>query len=77
MRTEQFDKWLSENLYPAMAGMCPSLEGYKENMTPTVAERYAQLCAGEVENPFDRKLREKVYPILAWVQCMPVSDNRE
>jgi hypothetical protein len=67
MTVEQFDKWLSENLYPAMAGMVPELEGYK-SMTPAVAKRYAELCAGKAENAFDRKLREKVYPILAWVQ---------
>ena len=70
MRTEQFDKWLSENLYPAMAGMYPALEIYKENMTPAVAARYAQLCEGKLESAFDRKLREKVYPILAWVQSL-------
>ena len=67
MRIEQFDKWLSSNLYPAMAGMCPSLEMYT-SMTPVVAKRYAELCARKVENGFDRKLREKVYPILAWMQ---------
>ena len=76
MTVERFDKWLSENFYPALAGLCPSLEGYK-SMTPEVAKRYAQLCAGEVENAFDRKLREKVYPVLAWVQCMRGSDHRE
>ena len=75
MTVEQFDKWLSENLYPALAGLCPFLEGYK--MTPAVAKRYAELCSGEVENAFDRKLREKVYPVLAWVQCMRGSDHRE
>ena len=53
MRTEQFDRWLSSNLYPAMAGMCPSLEMYKESMTGDVAKRYAELCAGEAENNFD------------------------
>ena len=77
MRIEQFDKWLSSNLYPAMAGMCPSLEMYKESMTGDVAKRYAELCAGKPENAFDRKLREKVYPILAWVQAMPRSEHRE
>ena len=65
MRTEQFDRWLSSNLYPAMAGMCPSLEMYKENMTEPVARRYAELCEGKPENWFDRMLREKVYPVLA------------
>ena len=65
MRTEQFDKWLSSNLYPAMAGMCPSIEMYKENMTEPVARRYAELCEGKPENWFDRMLREKVYPVLA------------
>ena len=69
MTVERFDKWLSENLYPALAGMVPELEGYKDNMSPAVAERYAELCEGEVENAFDRMLREKVYPILAWVQA--------
>ena len=77
MRTEQFDRWLSSNLYPAMAGMCPSLEMYKESMTGDVAKRYAELCAGEAENNFDRKLREKVYPVLAWVQGMRGSEHRE
>ena len=66
MTVERFDKWLSNNFYPAIAGLCPSLEGYK--MTGAVAKRYAELCAGKVENGFDRKLREKVYPILAWMQ---------
>ena len=66
MTVERFDKWHSENFYPAIAGLCPTLEGYK--MTGAVAERYAELCAGKVENGFDRKLREKVYPILAWMQ---------
>ena len=77
MRIEQFDKWLSENFYPAIAGLCPSLEMYKESMTGDVAKRYAELCAGEAENNFDRKLREKVYPILAWVQCMPRSEHSQ
>ena len=76
MRIEQFDKWLSSNLYPAMAGMCPSLEMYKESMTGDVAKRYAELCAGKPENRFDTVLREKVYPILAWVQGMP-REHRE
>ena len=75
MTVERFDKWLSENFYPALAGLCPSLEGYK-SMTPAVAERYAELCAGKPENAFDRKLREKVYPVIAWVQCMPRSEHR-
>ena len=74
MTVERFDKWLSENFYPAIAGLCPSLEKYK-SMTPDVARRYAELCAGKVENGFDRKLREKVYPILAWVQTR--SDHDE
>ena len=68
MTVERFDKWLSENFYPAMAGMCSSLEGYE--MTGAVAERYAELCAGKVENRFDAVLREKVYPVLAWVQTL-------
>ena len=67
MTIERFDKWLSNNIYPAIAGLCPSLEKYK-SMTPAVAERYAELCAGKVENGFDRKLREKVYPVIAWMQ---------
>ena len=50
MTVEQFDKWLSENLYPALAGMVPELEGYT-SMTPAVAKRYAKLCAGKPENP--------------------------
>ena len=76
MTVENFDKWLSNNFYPALAGLCPTLEMYK-SMTPAVAKRYAELCSGEVENAFDRKLREKVYPVLAWVQCMRGSDHRE
>ena len=68
MTVEQFDKWLSENLYPALAGLCPTLEGYK--ITGDVAKRYAELCAGKVENRFDAVLREKVYPVLAWVQTL-------
>ena len=67
MTVERFDKWLSENLYPALAGMVPELEGYK-SMTSAVAKRYAELCARKPENQFDRVLREKVYPVLAWVQ---------
>ena len=67
----------SENFYPALAGLCPGLIDYRNNMTPAVAKRYAELCSGEVENAFDRKLREKVYPVLAWVQCMRGSDHRE
>ena len=63
MTIENFDKWLSENFYPALGGMCPSLEGYK--MTGAVAARYAELCEGKPENWFDRMLREKVYPVLA------------
>ena len=74
MTVEQFDKWLSENLYPALAGMVPELEGYK-SMTPAVAKRYAELCAGKPENRFDRVLREKVYTVLAWVQTR--SDHDE
>ena len=75
MTVERFDKWLSNNIYPALAGLCPSLEMYK-SMTPAVAKRYAELCAGKPENAFDRKLREKVYPVIAWVQCMPRSEHR-
>ena len=52
MTVERFDKWLSENFYPAIAGLCPSLEMYK-SMTPAVAKRYAELCAGKPENRFD------------------------
>ena len=55
--------------------MVPELEGYK-SMTPAVAKRYAELCEGETENAFDRVLREKVYPVLAWVQGMP-REHRE
>ena len=77
MTVEQFDKWLSENLYPALAGLCPGLIDYKENMTPPVATRYAELCEVEAENSFDWKLREKVYPILAWVQGMPRSSHTQ
>ena len=68
MTVERFDKWLINNIYPAIAGLCPSLEGYE--MTGAVAERYAELCAGQVENRFDAVLREKVYPVLAWVQTL-------
>ena len=75
MTVERFDKWLSENFYPAIAGLCPSLEGYE--MTGAVAERYAELCAGKAENRFDAVLREKVYPVIAWMQCMPRSDHDE
>ncbi len=75
MTVERFDKWLSENFYPAIAGLCPSLEGYE--MTGAVAERYAELCAGKPENRFDAVLREKVYPVIAWMQCMPRSEHRE
>ena len=74
MTVEQFDKWLSENLYPALAGLCPTLEMYT-SMTPAVAKRYAELCSGKPENAFDRKLREKVYPVIAWMQCMPRSEH--
>ena len=73
MTVEQFDKWLSENLYPAPAGLCPTLEGYK--ITGDVAKRYAELCAGKPENRFDRVLREKVYPVIAWMQTR--SDHDE
>ena len=76
MTVERFDKWLSENFYPAIAGLCPSLEIYT-SMTPVVAKRYAELCAGKPENRFDRVLREKVYPVLAWVQGMRGSEHRE
>ena len=76
MRTEQFDKWLSENIYPALAGLCPGLIDYRENMTEPVAARYRELCEGETENRFDRVLREKIYPILAWVQsCSPTTQH--
>ena len=68
MTIERFDKWLSENFYPALAGLCPTLEGYE--MTGDMAKRYAELCEGKVENGFDRKLREKVYPVIAWVQTL-------
>ena len=68
MTIERFDKWLSNNIYPALGGMYPSLEGYE--MTGDMAKRYAELCAGKPENAFDRMLREKVYPILAWVQTL-------
>ena len=67
MTVERFDKWLSENIYPAIAGLCPTLEGYK-SMTPAVAKRYAELCAGKPENRFDAVLREKAYPVIAWMQ---------
>ena len=76
MTVERLDKWLSENFYPAIAGLCPSLEMYK-SMTPAVAKRYAELCAGKPENRFDAVLREKVYPVIAWMQCMPRSDHDE
>ena len=75
MTVERFDKWLSENLYPALAGLCPTLEGYKDNMTPDVAKRYAELCEGKAENRFDTVLREKVYPVIAWMQTR--SDHDE
>ena len=68
MTVERFDKWLSENFYPAMAGMVPELIDYRDNMTGDVAARYAELCAGKPENRFAEVLREKVYPILAWMQ---------
>ena len=58
---------LTDKLYPALAGLCPTLEMYK-SMTPAVAKRYAELCEGETENAFDRMLREKVYPVIAWMQ---------
>ena len=77
MRTEQFDKWLSENIYPALAGLCPGLIDYRENMTEPVAARYRELCEGKPENRFDTVLREKVYPILAWVQGMPRSSHTQ
>ena len=75
MTVERFDKWLSSNFYPALAGLCPTLEGYK--MTEPVAKRYAELCPGKPENRFDTVLREKVYPVLAWVQGMRGSEHRE
>ena len=68
MTVEQIDKWLSENLYPALAGLCTGLKDYRDNMSPAVAKRYAELCAGKPENRFDRVLREKVYTVLAWMQ---------
>ena len=77
MTVEQFDKWLSENLYPALAGLCPGLKDYRDNMSPAVAKRYAELCAGKPENRFDRVLREKVYPVIAWMQCMPRSEHSQ
>ena len=67
---------LTEKVYKALAGLCPSLEMYK-SMTPAVAKRYAELCAGKPENRFDAVLREKVYPVIAWMQCMPRSDHDE
>ena len=66
---------LRDKVYPVLAGMCSGLEGYK--MTPDVAARYAQLCEGRPENRFDTVLREKVYPILAWVQGMPRSGHTQ
>ena len=77
MTVEQFDKWLSENIYPALAGLCPGLIDYRENMTEPVAARYRELCEGKPENRFDTVLREKVYPILAWVQGMPRSSHTQ
>ena len=66
---------LTEKVYKALAGLCLGLEGYK--MTEPVAKRYAELCAGKPENRFDAVLREKVYPVIAWMQCMPRSDHDE
>ena len=66
---------LTDKVYPVLAGMCSGLEGYK--MTPDVAARYAQLCEGRPENRFDTVLREKVYPILAWVLVMPRSSHTQ
>jgi hypothetical protein len=43
-------------------------------MTPAVAKRYAELCEGKAESAFDRKLREKVYPILAWMETNFIKD---
>ena len=77
MTVERFDKWLSENFYPALAGLCPGLIDYRENMTEPVAARYRELCEGKPENRFDTVLREKVYPILAWVQGMPRSSHTQ
>ena len=77
MRTEQFDKWLSENIYPALAGLCPGLIDYRENMTEPVAARYRELCAGKPENRFDAVLREKVYPVIAWMQGMRGSGHTQ
>jgi hypothetical protein len=44
MRTEYFDKWLSNNLYPFMEAskLYPGKE--KKEMSPAVAKRYAELC---------------------------------
>ena len=60
----------TNKLYPALAGLYPSLEMYKDNMTLDVARRYKELGEGRPENWFDTVLREKVYPILAWVQSL-------
>ena len=68
---------LREKVYKALAGLCPGLIDYRENMTEPVAARYAELCEGEVENRFDTVLREQVYPVIAWMQCMPRSDHDE
>ena len=46
-------------------------------MTGDVAKRYAELCEGKPENRFDRMLREKVYPVLAWVQGMRGSGHTQ
>ena len=66
---------LREKVYKALAGLCPGLIDYRENMTEPVAARYAELCAGKPENRFDRVLREKVYPVIAWMQTR--SDHDE
>ena len=74
MRNEEVDLLPTDKVYKVMAGMYPSLEG--DEMTGALAKRYEELCAGKPENRFDKVLREKVYPILAWVQCMP-REHRE
>ena len=73
MRTEQFDKWLSENIYPALAGLCPGLIDYRENMTEPVAARYRELCEGKPENRFDTVLRERY--IRFWRGCNVCRDQ--
>ena len=66
-----------EELYVGKAENTPwNSEWVSGDDTGSMAERYAQLCAGEAENRFDRVLREKVYPVIAWAQCMP-REHRE